>query len=284
MKKIKNSSIYIGIVISILVIIIDYVFGNIIFNKINDKNNNFVNLEEEYNEVENGVNAYVTHNGIGNFILMKLSSDDVGNIYALYSPSIGTSYLLYISEEEFYRIEREEEIDKLKGTVRNIDDTLMYDILNYDRYVEYKIKDKEEFSDIFENDIYLDTVNVDYIDDTLFGFFAWLFLIVGIVGVIGSLILLIINNRIKIKEFIKKHTISKIIFIISFIPYILVIVISIISMFTGVDWFFSTYHGIDVFLLSMFLLFLIGWPVLLIVFIYQIIYIIIRIVKKKKIK
>ena len=284
MKKIKISRIYIGIVISILVIVFDYVFGNIIFNKINDKNNNFVNFEEEYNEVDNGVNAYVTHNGIGNFILMKLSSDDVGNIYALYSPSIGTSYLLYMSEEEFYRIEREEEIDKLKGTVRNIDDTLIDDILNYDRYVEYKIKDKEEFSDIFENDIYLDTVNIDYIDDTLFGFFAWLFLIGGIVGVIGSLILLIINNRIKIKEFIKKHTISKIIFIISFIPYILMIVISIISIFTGVDWFFSTYHGIDAFLLSMFLLFLIGWPVLLIVFIYQIIYIIIRIVKKKKIK
>ena len=284
MKKIKNSSIYIGIVISILVIIIDYVFGNIIFNKINDKNNNFVNFEEEYNEVDNGVNAYVTHNGIGNFILMKLSSDDVGNIYALYSPSIGTSYLLYMSEEEFYRIEREEEIDKLKGTVRNIDDTLIDDILNYDRYVEYKIKDKEEFIDIFENDIYLDTVNVDYIDDTLFGFFAWLFLIGGIVGVIGSLILLIINNKIKIKEFIKKHTISKIIFIISFIPYILMIVISIIPIFTGVDWFFSTYHGIDAFLLSMFLLFLIGWPVLLIVFIYQIIYITIKIVKKKKIK
>lgn len=284
MKKIKNSRIYIGIVISILVIIIDYVFGNIIFNKINDKNNNFVNLEEEYNEVENGVNAYVTHNGIGNFILMKLSSDDVGNIYALYSPSIGTSYLLYMSEEEFYRIEREEEIDKLNGTVRNIDDTLIDDILNYDRYVEYKIKDKEEFIDIFENDIYLDTVNVDYIDDTLFGFFAWLFLIGGIVGIFVSLILLIINNRTKIKEFIKKHTISKIIFIISFIPYILMIVISIISIFTGVDWFFSTYHGIDAFLLSMFLLFLIGWPVLLIVFIYQIIYITIKIVKKKKIK
>ena len=284
MKKIKNSRIYIGIVISILFIIIDYVFGNIIFNKINDKNNNFVNFEEEYNEVDNGVNAYVTHNGIGNFILMKLSSDDVGNIYALYSPSIGTSYLLYMSEEEFYRIEREEEIDKLKGTVRNIDDTLIDDILNYDRYVEYKIKDKEEFIDIFENYIYLDTVNVDYIDDTLFGFFAWLFLIGGIVGVIGSLILLIINNKIKIKEFIKKHTISKIIFIISFIPYILVIVISIISMFTGASLFFSTYYGIDAFLLSMFLLFLIGWPVLLIVFIYQIIYIIIRIVKKKKIK
>lgn len=284
MKKIKNSRIYIGIVISILVIIIDYVFGNIIFNKINDKNNNFVNFEEEYNEVDNGVNAYVTHNGIGNFILMKLSSDDVGNIYALYSPSIGTSYLLYMSEEEFYRIEREEEIDKLKGTVRNIDDTLIDDILNYDRYVEYKIKDKEEFIDIFENDIYLDTVNIDYIDDTLFGLLAWLFLIVGIVGIFVSLILLIINNRTKIKEFIKKHTISKIIFIISFIPYILMIVISIISMFTGSGIMFNTYYGIDAFLFTMFLLVWMGWPVLLIVFIYQIIYITIKIVNKKKIK
>ena len=282
MKKIKNSRIYVVIAISLLVIVFDYVFGNVIFNKIYEKNNNFVNFEENYYDIDDGVNAYIQENvAHGRFLLTKLAEDSYGNMYVWYYPNIDNMYLIYISENDFYKIERGEYFDELKGTVRNIDNTIVDDILNYDGYVEYKIKDKEEFNDIFENNIYLDTVNVDYIDDTVFGFLAWLFLIGGIVGIVVSLILLIINNIIKIKEFVKRHTISKIIFVISFIPYILILVISVISMITGVDFMFNTCYGIDAFLLSMFILFLIGWPVLLIVFIYQIVYIIIKFSKKK---
>jgi len=280
MKKVKNSKIYFAIAIFILCIVISFIFGNVI-NKIYQKNRNFINFEDNYYESEIGVNAYITHNGIGKFVLMKLAADDSGNIYALYSPSIGTHYLLYMSESNFYKIEREEEIYNLKGTIREVNDISLNDILNYEEYAHYKIKDKEEFDDMFKENIYLDTVNIDYIDDSLVVFLANLFLIGGIVGVICSLIFLIVNNRIKIKEFIKKHTISKIIFVISFVPYILIIIISIISMFTGAGLFFSTYYGIDAFLLSMFALFWIGWPILLIVFIYQVIYAIIKIRNKR---
>ncbi len=79
-----------------------------------------------------------------------------------------------------------------------------------------------------------------------------------------------------------KDKVLKIIFIISFIPYIGLLIYGIYSMIFGFTFIFSTSYGIEAFLDSIFILGLLlcVYPILPICLIYQIFYLIRHLVKK----
>lgn len=68
--------------------------------------------------------------------------------------------------------------------------------------------------------------------------------------------------------------------ILSFTPYAVILIISICSMFIGVHWFFSKTYGFGAFILTAFSCVYFTWPILIVVFVYQIYYFIISIKKK----
>lgn len=110
--------------------------------------------------------------------------------------------------------------------------------------------------------------------------FGFIFLIVGGIGCIKNIFLLIKNNKNKIH----KAKIYKIIFIISFFPYIFILLIALPCWNNGFKLFGPTTFGFDAFknALGFFGLIFCYIPVLPTVFLYQVIYVIFKVVKKKK--
>jgi hypothetical protein len=81
-----------------------------------------------------------------------------------------------------------------------------------------------------------------------------------------------------------KSKIAKIVLYISFIPYILLFVISLLSAFIGFDFMFSTTYGIEGFFACLVILGYLLWVfgIIPVCLIYQIIYFIVKSIKKNK--
>jgi len=240
-----------------------------------------------YNPFFVNTNAEISYdNTYHQYTLTKIAEDSKNNVYCiLYIPmeSIDNNYLLYLNKNTYTDLTTNYGIYNLNGTVRTINKNVTDTILNDNSNADYQIQSAEELNNLFEKNVYLDTVNIQKSNVQVLILIGYILLTISITGIIICFTLLIVNNKQNIKAFIKKHTLSKIIFISSFLPHIIIIAISIISMFTGVQIMTSSTYGFEAFLLS-----LIIWggflfaPLLIVLLIYQIIYIIIHIIKKRK--
>lgn len=102
---------------------------------------------------------------------------------------------------------------------------------------------------------------------------------IGMIGVIFNMVMLIKNNM------EKKIKLTKVIFVVSFIPYIALLGIALFNAMIGFDFFFSTTYGFEAFMGTIVIygiMVSVYFPVLPIVLLYQVIYIIINIIKNKK--
>ncbi len=70
----------------------------------------------------------------------------------------------------------------------------------------------------------------------------------------------------------RKGKIAKIIFLISLMPYLILLLFGLWSTVFGFSWFFSTSYGIDAFISSIFVYGYLFSPILLICIVYQAIY------------
>lgn len=82
-----------------------------------------------------------------------------------------------------------------------------------------------------------------------------------------------------------KNKIPKILFIVSFLPYLLILLFGIISTFSGITFLFNTIYGFDAFIVSIFFIiynFFFFIPIIPICLIYQICYLLKNKIKKFK--
>lgn len=213
-----------------------------------------------------------------NLIILKLGEDKEYNYY-LYMKSATSSnnMVVYMTDEDMIKLEEGKSIE---GSLRRITDEIKEEILNEYKVTYGSIKEKE-FERTFSN-YYIDTSSF-IIESTILRFTLFLLtFITSILGILINIFFIIKNNF----DYIKKN-LSKIILIITFIPYALLIIYAIYSAFTGVGFMDSTTYGIDAFFTALFLLTIIFFsyiPILPICIVYQLSYFVIKLNKKKKTK
>jgi len=167
---------------------------------------------------------------------------------------------------------------KFKGVAKKINKDKKDNIIN-SLSENYGLNISSSEFDEYFYDIYLDATEVKVKNTLLPYILSIIVLLVGILGVIVNIIFLIKNNKDKITQ--KK--VFRLIFIISFIPYILLLGLALYNSIFGFT-FFSTAYGFEAFILTILLYGMIFsiYPVLPIVLIYQIIYKIFKIILKNK--
>lgn len=246
------------------------------------ENGYYENIDNVYSLKDYYVNVEINHCCDGSFYLEEIAEID-NNGYYLYASDITEKlYLLYLSKEDYNNILSVEEIENLIGSVKDIDDEVLNNIIDNNEDSEFYLNDKNTLINLLEKEVYIDTVNINYKSSMIYDVLFSVNLFVSLLGILVCIIILIVKNIIVIKNFIKKHTISKILFILSFIPYFIVFILAIFSAFTGVTWFFDTMYGIEAFNFTILIVLMFFYPLYIIVFIYQLFYIIRYLIKKKK--
>lgn len=284
--KIINKRMFISIGISILLLLLSILFFTWKTN-IENKNDFSVNVMDVANSKDiEPSNAYLYVNYSN--LLFKLDDNGYNNIsndysirnnkhYYLYSEVIGEKgFIIYMSDEQYKEIQANP-YKSLKGVVKNIDSSLKKEILSID-YKGEKLFNNNDFKESIYP-VYLDMTTKIEESIILPSILFFGCLIIGIVGIIINIVLIMINL---VKKYQKKK-IMKIIFIMSFIPIILLIGLSTIYAVNGFEFFTEYYSGLKAFTTSLLFfgsIFTIYIPILPIMLLYQIIYIVI--VKKKR--